>query len=214
MLQQQRQSLPDLGDYRRAAREREDKAAKIGVRRLRHREEEQPLRDLDAYVAGLSWATRRPSRDAAAARTAPRARRDRKGLLDKAIEADDVYLRKLGELESVQRRLLDAIEDYDAFLDEHLLWVRSTSLFQLEQLSALSDQMWRVLSPTGWRDVVRTLAYQATHSPVYALLAVALALLLWGRRRLIAAIQDLSDKLGKPTTDHFGYTLAGPRADR
>ena len=103
--------------------------------------------------------------------------------------------------------MLDAIEDYDAFLDEHLLWVRNTSLFQLDQLGAMSVQMWRVLSPAGWRQVARTLAYQATHSPVFALLAVALALLLWGRRRLIAVIRGLSDKLGKPTTDHFGYTL-------
>ena len=210
MLQQQRRSLPDLVDYRRAAREREDKAAEIGVRRLRHWEEENRLRDLDAYLAELMAGTD----TGAAVEQTPLVQGqlrelavDRKELLEKAIAADDLYLRKLGELESAQLRLLDAVEDYDAFLDEHLLWVRNTSLFQLDQLGAMSVQMGRVLSPAGWRQVARTIAYQATHSPVYALLAVALALLLGGRKRLLAVIRGLSDKLGKPTTDHFGYTL-------
>ncbi len=206
MLQRQRQSLPDLRAYHGVAHEREDKAAKIGVRRLRHWEEENRLRELDDYVADvvaeaaveLTPVLQKQLRDLTS---------DRKGLLQKAIEADDVYLRELGELESAQRRLLSAIEDYDAFLDEHLLWVRSTWLFQLDQFSAMSDRMGRVLSRVGWIQVARTIAYQATHSPVFALLAVALAILLWVHKRLIEVIRSLSDKLGKPTTDHFGYTL-------
>ncbi len=132
---------------------------------------------------------------------------DRRELLEKAVAADDDHLRRLGELETAQQRLLDAVEGYDAFLDEHLLWVRNTSLFQLDQASAMSLQMGRVLSPRGWRQVARTIAYEATHSPIVALLAALLALSLWGRGRLIAMIRGLNHKLGKPTTDHFGYTL-------
>jgi potassium efflux system protein len=214
MLQQQRRSLPDLVDHRRAAREREDKAAEIGVRRLRHWEEDNRLRDLDAYLAELMAGTDPGADRVAAVEETPLLQGqlrelavDRNELLEKAIAADDLYLRKLGELETAQLRLLDAVEDYDAFLDEHLLWVRNTSLFQLDQLGAMSVQMGRVLSPADWRQVARTIAYEAMHSPVYALLAVALALLLRGRRRLIGIIRGLSDKLGKPTTDHFGYTL-------
>jgi len=49
---------------------------------------------------------------------------ERKVLLEKATETDDFYLRKLGELESAQQRLLATIERFDEFLDVHLLWVR------------------------------------------------------------------------------------------
>ncbi|MEA3274363.1 MAG: hypothetical protein U9Q81_03530, partial [Pseudomonadota bacterium] len=206
MLRRQRQSLPDARDYRRAATECKDRAAEIGVRRLRHQEEQAQLRDLDVYVTGILEETvseetptlREQLRELAS---------DRKDLLETVIKDDDVYLRKLGELESAQQRILDAISDYGSFLDEHLLWVRSTSLFQLEKLRASSDQMWLFLSPTGWQEVGRTSVYQATHSPAYALLAVGLAVLLWGRRRLVQIIRGLSHKLGKPTTDRFGYTL-------
>ncbi len=92
-------------------------------------------------------------------------------MLQKAVAADDEHLRRLGELETAQQRLLDAVADYDAFLDEHLPWVRNTSLFQLHQASAMSVQMGRVLSPRGWRQVARTISYEATHSPIVALLA-------------------------------------------
>jgi potassium efflux system protein len=105
---------------------------------------------------------------------------DRKALLEKAIATDDLYLRKLRELETAQLRLLAAVEDYDAFLDEYLLWVRNTSLFTADHLVAMSTQMERVIAPADWLQVVQTTAYQATHSPVFALLAVALALLLGG----------------------------------
>ncbi len=206
MLRRQRQALPGIRAYRRAAKELRDDAAELGARRLRHLEEETQLRDLDAYVAGVLADTGAEETPVLRERLRDLGH-DRKDLLKTDKDADDVYLGKLGELESAQRRLLDAIQDYGAFLDEHLLWVRSKSLFQLDQLDPSSDQLWRILSPIGWREVGRTLAYQAANSPVYALFAVGVALLLWGRKRLVAAIRDLSGKLGKPTTDRFGYSL-------
>jgi potassium efflux system protein len=215
MLQQQRRSLPDLVDYRRAVREREHRAAEIGVQRLRHWEEEERLRDLDAYLAELmaelmaQLMNETPSApDAAPPGEALRALAlDRRGLLEQSIAAADGYLRELAELEAAQRRLLAVVTDYAAFLDEYLLWVRNTSLFQLDQLDSMSAQMGRVLSPAGWRQVAQTIAYQATHTPVYAGLALVLVALLAVRGRLLALIRGLAAKLGKPTTDHFGYTL-------
>ena len=221
MLQQQRRSLPDLVDYRRAMREREHRAAEIGVQRLRHWEEEERLRDLDAYLAELmaelmaQLMNETPSApDAAPPGEALRALAlDRRGLLEQSIAAADGYLRELAELEAAQRRLLAVVTDYAAFLDEYLLWVRNTSLFQLDQLDSMSAQMGRVLSPAGWRQVAQTIAYQATHTPVYAGLALVLVALLAVRGRLLALIRGLAAKLGKPTTDHFGYTLLAVRAD-
>jgi potassium efflux system protein len=206
MLRQQRQSLPDVGEYRRAAREREETAAEIGVRRLRHRAEAERLADLDGYLAGLveeTAATETPEVHEELGALA----RSRAALLEQAIEADDVYLQRLGELESAHSRLLDAIEAYDTFLDEQLPWVRSASLLELHQLTASTERLWQYFSPALWDEVGRALAYQATYSPVFALLALGLALLLWIRSRLIRFIRGLSTRLGKPTTDQFGYSL-------
>jgi potassium efflux system protein len=206
MLQEQRQSLPDVRAFQRQAEERDEKAGAVGARRLLHRREHKRLRDAAGYVAGLL--------SEAAAEETPQMRQrllelatERKALLEKAVESDEFYLRKLAELESAQKKLLDAIERFDAFLDEHLLWVRSASRTQLQELGALPEQVWRILSPAGWLEVVAVLVHQATHSPVFVLLALALGVLLWRRRDLIGGIAAISDKLGKPTTDRFGYSL-------
>jgi potassium efflux system protein len=49
--------------------------------------------------------------------------------------------------------------------------------------------------------------HQATHSPVFALLAIALGILLWSRKRLIGFVVAMEGKLGKPTTDCFTYSM-------
>ena len=206
MLRKQRQSLPDLRDYRRAARAREEEAAEIGVRRLHHREEEKRLRDPNTYAIELIAG--------AAAEDTPSLREeiqkfagDRRDLLTKTIAIDDLYLRKLGELEAAQHRLLEAIEKYDAFLDEQLLWVRSASLLEMGDAGPPSEPLQRFLSLAGVQELGQVLAFQATRSPSLALFTAALALLLWGRRRVMEVVRALSDRLGKPTTDNFGYSL-------
>ena len=206
MLLQQRQSLPDLRSLRRKSEEREREAAKIGVQRLRFRQEQKQLRDLNSWVDDML--ARAP------ADTPPEVRKEllelaaeRRTLLEKAVESSDFQLRRLSALETAQRSLLEAIQTYDAFLSENLLWVRSASRAQLEELGALPEQVWRILSPAGWLEVARVLTYEATHSPVLVVLVLVLGALLWSRRRLIAAVRATSANLGKPTTDHFRFSL-------
>jgi potassium efflux system protein len=202
----QHQSLPSLRAQRRISKERDEQAAEISVSRLRHQEEHALLRDPDAYLVETLGEEISDETSELRAQLSELAR-TRKGLLDTAIEAEEAYLQRLEELEAAQRRLLDVVMDYNAFVDEHLLWVRSTSVLQLDKLAIDFEDLWQFLSPDGWQEVGQTLAYQATHSPIFALLVVALAVLLGVRGRLIAALRGLRPKLGKPTTDRFGYTL-------
>ena len=135
MLLQRSQSLPDARMLRRQVEERENQAAEIGVKRLRHRRDARPLRDLNAYVTSI----------AAEVSADPSSRlyeqlqdlgSSRQALLDRAIESDDIYLRTLGELESAQKRLLAAIREFTGFLDENLLWMRSASQTELGERGA------------------------------------------------------------------------------
>ena len=206
LLLQQRQSLPDVRSFRRQAREWGDKAGKVGAQRLLHRRERRQLSDPAAYVVGIVKETAAEETPAMRERLADLATR-RKALLEKAVESDDFYLRKLGELESAQQLLLATIERFDEFLDVHLLWVRSASPTELKEAGALPEQVSRILSPGGWYGSARALLYQATHSPVFVFLAVALGALLWIRRHLIKFIEATSSKLGNPTADNFVYSL-------
>ncbi len=206
MLFQQGKALPDQNTLRRETVERDDEAAKIGLRRLQHRRDSKTLRDLDAYVAMI--VAEADLEDGSDLREQIRElAKERRGLLDQGVSYDDFHLRKLAELDTAQQRLLQVINEYESFLNEHLLWVRSTSPAHLQELGALPEQAWRLISPTGWIEVAQALAYQGSHSPAYALLALAFGALLWQRKRMITKILSISDKLGKPTTDSFFLTL-------
>ncbi len=205
-LRRHRQNLPDMRSYRRAAKEREAMAAEIGVRRLDHLEEQAKLGDLDAYLSEIlaeagSEDTRTPREQLLGLAE------DRRELLQTVVAADDVYLAKLAELELAQRRLLDTIQHFSAFLDENLLWVRSRSLIELLRSEEARDRGGPLFSPASWGEVAGALAYQARNSPVFVLLGAGLLVLVWGRGRLRAAIREAGARLGKPTTDRFGYTV-------
>ena len=206
MLLQQRHLLPDLGSFRREAKAREATAARIGVRRLNHRQEQRRLGDLDAYLASLVAAEAgdiSPQLDAELRGQAEK----RQAILERAIESDDLYLGKLGELESTQQRLYEQVKGFDEFMDEHLLWVRSSSPAELAGMGASPEQVWRILSPKGWLEVGRSLLHQVTHAPVFALLVLVLAALLWWRKRIVAAIPPLGTSVGKPRVDRFSYSV-------
>jgi potassium efflux system protein len=144
VLQRQGQSLPELRSLRRAIKARKEQVAAISVQRLRHQDEESALRDLDRYLADLlgeSVAQETPGLREQLALLA----RIRQGLLEKAIATDEDALHKLGEIEAAQQRPLKAIKRYDAFLEEHLLWVRSKSLLDLLRQGGSPAQSWLAL---------------------------------------------------------------------
>lgn len=206
MLLQQRNQLPDLRSFRREAEEREETAARIGVRRLNHRHEQRRLVDLDAYLASLVTAEAgdiSPQLDAELRGLAV----ERQAILERAIESDDMYLGKLGELKSTRQRLYEQVEGFDEFMDEHLLWVRSSSPAELAGMGASPEQVWRILSPRGWLEVGRSLLHQVTHTAVFAVLVLVLVPLLWWRKRIVAAIPPLGTSVGKPRIDRFSYSV-------
>jgi potassium efflux system protein len=207
LLQQQRQALPDLRTFRREARAREGQASESGVKRVLHRREQQRLADTGAYVDTLLAEAGAEDAPASTRARLVELVNERRALLDKAIESEDVLLRRLGELEAAQSGLSATIRRFDELLDVNLLWVRSASRTELAALGALPDQVWRIVSPSGWAGVAGVLVHQVTQSAVFVLLGLVLAAFLWGRKHLIRFIEATSERLGKPTTDRFAYSL-------
>jgi potassium efflux system protein len=105
-----------------------------------------------------------------------------------------------------QRRLLEIVEDYDDFLAEHLLWIRTSNLTRLRDLGTLPEELARLFAPSDWLDVSRVLLYQALHSLLFALVIIVFAILLWKRKWMIDGLRATGERLGKPTTDSFALT--------
>jgi len=205
VLQEQRRALPDLRSFRRQIEDREALIAEFGLRRMQHREEYRKLSDLDTYAGEVLMDVE--SREAGQISGELQQLLERRHqLTGKLLSLEENVLRELGLAEVDQQRLLGIVKDYNEFLDEHLLWIRTSNLTRLGDFGALPGELARFISPSDWLEVSRVLLYQALRSPIFMLVLVVFGILMWKRKWMIAALQASGEKLGKPTTDSFALT--------
>jgi potassium-dependent mechanosensitive channel len=207
VLIDQRNQLPDQRTYRKAAHEREKAMAEATLRQLRLIEERRRLRDLDAYVTGL--AAERIAADELET-VLPQLRElaeRRRNLLDQAIRADESYLRVLGDLDYASNQLIDAITEYDDFLSERLLWVRSSRPVDISTLTALPAAVFWVISPANWMEVAEVLLHELTSAPLFWLQLLLVAVLLAKERALRRRIAATGEPLRRVRTDNIWYTV-------
>ncbi|HFD80740.1 MAG TPA: mechanosensitive ion channel [Gammaproteobacteria bacterium] len=206
VLLEQRRSLPDLRSFRKKARKRESLIAEATLRQIQYGEERKRLRNIDSYVDELTTGLAPEEAQGVRADLRELAQK-RKDLIDKAIALNDAYLRALGELDFAERRLMDAVQEYNDFLAERLLWVRSSPPPSLDMLAAFPRQVLDLLSPARWSEVVEVLFYQATDSPLLWFSLVLVLVLLWKSRAMREALLASGKKVIKPRSDRFRYTL-------
>ena len=206
LLFKHRKSLPDAQLYTRQAHDREQLIAEVGVRRLRYREEARSIADPDRAVVEMELEI--------SAEKIPLVRESlrelvvqRQALLQKALEADEFYLGQLRELDSAERKLLGSVRAFDAFLSEHLLWLRTAEPTRLDNLIMLPDEVRQYIEPAIWSDLAHLLYGQITRSPVFWLILGVAIILRSKRRSIVTAIERTAKHLGKPNSDSFLHTV-------
>ena len=206
VLREQRQTLPDSRKLRRKISKLEDNNAKAALRQLQHAQEYKDLRDMDEFIeartSGLEAAE--VAAISGDVRVLAESRRE---LLGKILDLDKSYLRSLAELAASYQRLLKTSLDYDAFLAENLLWIRSAPMPNLATLKAVPEQLGLLLSPARWLEVSKTLLAGFAQSPLSIFMLAVFGLLLWKARRLRVLLAATGEPVGKPSLDRFSYTL-------
>jgi len=207
VLFEQQRELPNPRMVRKQDREREQKITSTGLRMIQLDEERQKLGNIADYIDDLTAALT-PEEIRGIRGELEMLATKRKELLNQAISLNQAYLRVLGEVEFAQRQLLNNVRDYDAFISENLLWIRSARAPDMNTLREIPGQFMQLLSPGQWRDAASLLGLRAVEAPFTILLPAGLAgiVLLWSRR-LRVLLRATGDQVGKPLTDKFLYTF-------
>lgn len=204
MLERRRQ-LPDLRKLRKQVTKRAALTAAIGLQQIRHSEERRDLGEMDGVLdqrlAGLPPQTRAELRPGAARLLA-----SRRDLLDKAIALEGSYLRGMADLDLAERQLIDLVSDYDTFLAEHLLWIRSVEPLDGKVLRALPAELGRVLTPDNWAAVLVALG-AAEQKPLLMIAVLLILAMYWVSPRLARAVRNGAARVGDPGQDRFAHTL-------
>jgi len=206
VLQEQRRTLPDIATVRKQVAARETEISQTALRQILRQEERRNLRKLSKYVNGLVAELPDGETDEIRAELEELAGMRRK-LLDQALALDRTYLRSLGELDFVERALIESVAAYDKYLAGRLLWIRTTPALTLADVIATPREVAMLVVPARWLEIGEILGDQIRSSPTFIFGLVLFGLLLWKRSAIKHSLRTTGSQVGRPTTDAFALSV-------
>ncbi|UCC30072.1 MAG: mechanosensitive ion channel [Phycisphaerales bacterium] len=212
LLRRQREVLPDPRDHLGRTSAREVEISRVQVELIELEDSRSDLvSELEALVrASVNELDRsKPQEERAEIETAVRELlQARRGYLDALIGDYNSYLVKLVDLDNAQRQLVAEIRRFRDYVDERVLWVRSTSLPHIGDVQSALEAVGWFAEPRNWVGTVRS-AGRAVSSNAWAACIAALAIVVLGgfQRRLRIEVRRIAEVAAKPTARDFTPTL-------
>ncbi len=110
---------------------------------------------------------------------------DRRALLEKAIPDQETLLQDLNQLELVNKKLGEQVAEFRQYLNQRVLWIRSTKMISLEDLREANDGLKTVMNPLRWQESMRVAGIAMLKRPAVGMAVLAMfALLMLFRARM------------------------------
>lgn len=211
LLQLELASLPDARELAREVRARAYQIGEVQLQQIEYTEQRGALanidvlveRQLDAHAPGAAEDQREAM--AEALRQGYLANRR---ALDALIADSDAYLTRLVELNAKQQELIDKAEAFRLFINEHILWTRSSTPINRRTLPhtipaflALFDLQGLLTVPVGfWSDI-------AASPMLYVLLFIVCTGFIAGRKHFRRQLIALGMEAARPSQTKQSLTF-------
>jgi potassium efflux system protein len=211
-LREMREQLPVLSALRDDIRDREGAIVDARLQRLNIDQRLRALNDPDREArrilaaGGLKLSK---ERDELRPMLQPlmEARRD---ALARLSEGYALQIEQFAKLNAAQRELVSATAQFSALLNNRLLWLPSSAPLGKGWLQQIQPALVWLADADRWRDAATSLWQRIFGmAAVSALVLVLCGLIAFGRKRLLARLQEIASWLGKISTDNLMLT---PRA--
>ena len=131
----------------------------------------------------------------------------RRDLLSGLLEDYEALFARLVELDTATKHTIEVSEDYEAFLAERILWVRSVSGGALPDVGAAASGLrWLVDGPSWGQGLWATWAEVLRRWPVVLLGALAIFAVLFSRFLSRGRVRRMAEVVERDPRDTFGYT--------
>lgn len=212
MLRKLRATLPNSSDRRHNLQERREEIDSVHLEIFEYDDERTELAaNLDGMVRKIveqEASSRSEDELIELEKSATEILERRREYLDQLNRSLESYFDKLVELDGEEERLIDETDDFRAFINEHVLWIRSTKPLSVRELredngSALwltDSQHWATTGELVWNDVLNNVV------------SFASALFLFGalfqlRLRFRRELRDIGTTVRRPTFAEFAPTM-------
>ena len=201
LLRRHRAQLPDVLQHQRNYRRLEAEYAKAQIELIDLEDQRAALVDIDHAAAQMMRTMDR----SLSAQDKPTVRaqlqdllRAKRKYLDDLIRDYDARAREWSALQEEERQLIAATTQYADFIDEHILWVRSTRPLQPLHLQNAWHAVGWLADPDNWKHTGRACLASVRAGPVATLLGLGTLLLLVAirphLRRRLRAIDQMASK--------------------
>jgi potassium efflux system protein len=211
LLHQRRADLPDVGDRKRDIRARRDEIEKAQLKLIEVREERLEVSDVQSVVSKKMSGVD-PSLPEYQRRRMERLLQEllwkKRSSLQSLLNDYTTYFEKLMELDAGDRELVDTVQEFDSFIDERILWIRSVEPFRMETRARVWSSVKWMVRPDNWKQVVQALGRDVSHNlAVYILVILLLLGVLAGRRKMAIRLRAVHEEAGKPWCTEFALTV-------
>ncbi len=132
---------------------------------------------------------------------------EQRDIVRKISEEYRIYSGLLAWNDRTERRLIKEVESFARFIDERILWVRSSPTILAEDAASMKKAVRWFGSPSNWRGALGALWRDiAEHPASYGLFLAVLGALIYERRRMIGAMGRLTKRVGTKYSDSFWHT--------
>ncbi len=201
MLRKQRDKLPSLRKCDERLRFVGREMPKANLERMELEEERAALGDMESalplVLSTLDLSNTRTSKPYLE-QTARELLTSKRDVLDKLVNDYDTYLGDLSELEVGNRGLIDQVRVFSDYIDEHVLWIRSSDRIGLDTFSQARDGFVEAAQLGPWIELAKTCGIDAVRRPmmVMAVLLAAVVVIVLHARINIRARRLCESKSG------------------
>ena len=211
LLRKQQAELPDVRQYRRRSQQRQEEISDVQLRLIELDDRRAALADLDAAARTVMARLKPPpppaerEEIAATVRQLLQARRE---ALDALIKDYNAYFGKLVDLDAAARTLTAKTSELSGYIDERVLWIRSSSVLAPSDVSRAAEAVRWLLGGEAWAEVGTALWANLRRSPLTTpAVVLAVLALLAVRRRLGRRLALLGDTAKGQTSATFFATV-------
>ncbi|MCG3125470.1 MAG: Mechanosensitive channel MscK [Phycisphaerae bacterium] len=211
LLRESRNALPDLRVHRRRMGDVDEEFGRAALEQKRYAEQRRALGvvavAVNDFLNRLVPAPSEAQRQSLSA-TVQNELSKRQQILDELAMRYGAYRGALARVRFGEKTLIDLSTALRAYIDEHILWVRSNEPLKWQDTARLRDGVVWLADPFRWQAAVRLLRADFTLQPLTVGFSIAaLVALAAGRPFFTRRLRRISDDVGRMRTDRFTLTI-------
>jgi potassium efflux system protein len=209
LLRERRSSLPQTDSLRREIEGRRARLSELQLERFELEDELRKLKGPDHLARLLAEAEPPIAAEDADAATVDQLLQARLSMLEGLRTDGGKLFDKLVRLDGTEQQMIGKVAEYEAYINERVLWIRSTTPIWRPRLDEADKAFAWLVDGANWHEVYNTLLHDLDiETPAWAFAALMLLLLLGLQPRFRGALTVAGEKAARHTTVSFAPTGA------